>query len=425
LQSGLTATGREGLMSADSSGISRRSFVQRAAISGASLALGSELQVSSVEAKPTLGASTMINVPFEARQTVRLGIVGVGNRGTALLANVLNIENVEISAVCDLLPANVDRAQKMAADAKRPMPRGFSNGDHDFKNLNQLDLDMVYIATPWHWHVPMAVDAMKNGKHAAVEVPAATTIKGCWDLVETSERTHRHCVLLENCCYGEFEMMVFQMVREGVFGEITHGEAAYLHDLRALLVSSESEGLWRRFEHTKRNGNLYPTHGLGPMANYMGINRGDRFDYMVSVSSREASLSEYVRSKFPEGNSKRLEKYICGDMNTGIIKTRRGRTILLQHDVVSPRPYSRNNTIMGTKGIFADFPPRIFFDAAMDKDHPGEVWQNIDSFKSKYEHPLWKTTGNLARRMGGARRNGFHYEFSLDGLFEARPRSRY
>lgn len=401
-------------MSFESDGISRRSFVQRAAIGGASLALGAELQGSVAEARPIANTATMMNVPFGARPTVRVGIVGVGNRGTTLLANILNIDNVEVSAVCDLLSENVARAQKMAVDAKRPAPRGFSNGELDFKNLHQLDLDIVYIATPWHWHVPMAVDAMKNGKHAAVEVPAATTIKECWQLVEISERTRKHCVLLENCCYGEFEMMVLQMVRDGVFGEITHGEAAYLHDLRALLVSAESEGLWRRFEHTKRNGNLYPTHGLGPMANYMGINRGDRFDHMVSLSSREASLSEYVKARFPDGNPRRREKYICGDMSTSIIKTVKGRTILLQHDVVSPRPYSRNNSIMGTKGIFADFPPRVFVDAADGKDsHGAEKWQDVDSFKEKYQHPLWKTTGDLARRMGGHGGMDFIMNFRL------------
>ena len=266
----------------------------------------------------------------------------------------------------------------------------------DFKNLNQLDLDIVYIATPWNWHVPMAVDVMKNGKHAAVEVPAATTLQECWDLVNTSEATRKHCMILENCCYGSSEMTVLQMVRDGVFGEITHGEGAYLHDLRGILTANEGEGLWRRLPHMQRNGNLYPTHGLGPVAHYMDIHRGDRFDYMVSVSSREASLSAYVKEHFPEGDPKRAEKYICGDLNTSIIKTVKGRTILLQHDVVNPRPYSRLNMIQGTKGIFADYPPRIFVDGQKD-----EEWQKIDAFKEKYEHPLWKNNEEMARKTGG------------------------
>jgi hypothetical protein len=243
---------------------------------------------------------------------------------------------------------------------------------------------------------------MKNGKHAAVEVPACTTLKECWDIVETSEATRKHCMILENCCYGENEMMVLGMIREGLFGEITHGEAAYLHDLRGVLTANESEGLWRRLPHTKRNGNLYPTHGLGPVAHYFDIHRGDRFDYMVSVSSAEASLSAYVKANFPDGDPKRAEKYICGDMNTSIIKTLKGRCILLQHDVVNPRPYSRLNSISGTKGIFADYPARIFIDAPKQADgSKKEDWDNIDAFREKYEHPLWKKTGDLARKMGG------------------------
>jgi hypothetical protein len=203
-------------------------------------------------------------------------------------------------------------------------------------------------------------------------------------------------MILENCCYGETEMMVLNMIRDGLFGTITHGEGAYLHDLRKILTSSEGEGLWRRVPHMKRNGNLYPTHGLGPVAHYMDIHRGDRFDYMVSVSSPEASLTEFVKANFPEGDPKRAEKYVCGDMNTSIIKTVKGRTILVQHDVVSPRPYSRVNTIIGTKGAFADYPARIFVDG-----QEKEEWQDLDAFREKYQHPLWKTTGEMARKMGG------------------------
>jgi hypothetical protein len=242
----------------------------------------------------------------------------------------------------------------------------------------------------------MALSAMKSGKHAAVEVPACTTLQEAWDMVDTSEATRKHCIILENCCYGSNEMMVLGMVRDGLFGEITHGEGAYLHDLRSILTANEGEGLWRRFPHMKRNGNLYPTHGLGPVAHYMDIHRGDRFDYMVSVSSQEASLTAYVKANFPDGDPKRAEKYICGDMNTSVIKTVKGRTILLQHDVVNPRPYSRLNSISGTKGIFADYPPRIFVDGSKKED-----WENLDAFKDKYEHPLWKATGEMARKMGG------------------------
>ena len=377
--------------------ISRRGFMKRTAMSGVGLALAPDILRANLLAGTRKGAnSTMIGVPFEARERVRLGIIGVGGRGTSLLQDLLAIEKVEVKAICDLVPEKVARAQKAVTDAGQAEPKGFSKGELDFKNLTELELDIVYIATPWNWHVPMALNAMKNGKHAAVEVPACTTLEECWDLVDTSESTRKHCVILENCCYGSTEMMVFGMVRDGLFGEITHGEAAYLHDLRSILTAGEGEGLWRRSPHIKRNGNLYPTHGLGPVAHYMDIHRGDRLDYMVSVSSSEASLSAYVKANFSEADPKRAEKYVCGDMNTSIIKTQMGRTILLQHDVVNPRPYSRLNSISGTKGIFADYPPRVFLDGPKKED-----WENVDAFRDKYEHPLWRTTGELARKMGG------------------------
>ena len=383
--------------------ISRRNFVKGAAIGGAGLLIATDLlSPARAAASPKSSNATMMGVRFEARERVRLGIIGVGGRGTNLLENLLAVDNVDVKAICDLVPEKVAHAQKMVTDAGQPEPKGFSKGETDFKNLTQLELDIVYIATPWNWHVPMALDGMKNGKHAAVEVPACTTLQECWDIVDTSEATRKHCMILENCCYGDTEMMVLGMVRDGLFGDVTHGEAAYLHDLRGILTANEGEGLWRRFPHMKRNGNPYPTHGLGPVAHYMDIHRGDRFDYMVSVSSAESSLSAYVKANFPEGDPKRAEKYICGDMNTSVIKTVKGRTILLQHDVVNPRPYSRLNSIQGSKGIFADYPARIFLDGAKQADGSAkEDWGTIDAFRDKYEHPLWKKTGELARKMGG------------------------
>jgi Oxidoreductase family, NAD-binding Rossmann fold len=389
--------------------ISRRGFIKSTAIGGAGLMIAADMLSPDRSAATTKNAntpksahSTMMGVPFEARERVRLGIIGVGGRGTNLLENLLAVDKVDVKAICDLVPEKVAAAQKAVTDAGQAVPLGFSKGELDFKHLTELDLDIVYIATPWNWHVPMALSAMKNGKHAAVEVPACATLQECWDIVDTSEATRKHCVILENCCYGDTEMMVLGMVRDGVFGEITHGEAAYLHDLRGILTANESEGLWRRFPHMQRNGNLYPTHGLGPVAHYMDIHRGDRFDYMVSVSSAEASLTAYVKANFADGDPKRAEKYICGDMNTSIIKTEKGRTILLQHDVVNPRPYSRLNSISGTKGIFSDYPARIFLDGVKKADGSNdEDWQNFEAFRDKYEHPLWKKTGELARKMGG------------------------
>jgi hypothetical protein len=391
-------------MSADEEfkGVSRRNFLKRTALGSAGLAVASELLKPQTVAAAASGKGSMIGVPFEARERVRLGIIGVGGRGTSLLENLLAVPNVDVKAICDLVPDKVAHAQKLVTDAGQPKPQGFTKGEEDFKNLTQLDLDIVYVATPWNWHVPMALNAMKNGKHAAVEVPTCTTLQECWDVVDTSEATRKHCVILENCCYGEVEMMLLRMVREGLFGEITHAEAAYIHDLRGILTSKEGEGLWRRVPHMKRNGNLYPTHGLGPVAHYLDIHRGDRFDYMVSVSSGESSLSAYVKSNFPDGDPKRSEKYVCGDMNTSIVRTVKGRSILLQHDVVHPRPYSRLNSISGTKGAFADYPPRIFFDGQEKAaGEEFEEWRNIEAYSEKYKHPLWKAQGEEAKRLGG------------------------
>jgi hypothetical protein len=243
----------------------------------------------------------------------------------------------------------------------------------------------------------MAVAAMEAGKHCGTEVPAATTIEDCFKLVRTSERTRRHCLIMENCCYGENELMVLNIIRAGLLGELIHGEAAYIHDLREELLRNRGEGLWRRLPHTVRNGNLYPTHGLGPVANYMGVNRGDRFDYLVSVSSLQKGLEVYRDANFPADDPKRREKYVEGDMNTSVIRTARGRTIVLQHDVVDPRPYDRVNLISGTKGVFRDYPPRIYLDG-----QPGaEQFTSIDAYKEKYEHPLWQKSGEMARKMGG------------------------
>jgi hypothetical protein len=339
----------------------------------------------------------MADVPFEGFDKVRVGIIGVGARGMSLLRDLLAIEHVELKAICDIVPEYAERGRDMVTEKGQPAPGLYTDSETHFEELNARDdLDLVYIATPWNWHVPMAVDAMEKGKHVGLEVPAATTVEGCWDLVETSERTRKHCVMLENVCYGWSEMTVLNMVRQGLLGDVKHGEAAYIHDLRSLLFADYSEGLWRRYPHAERNGNFYPTHGLGPVANYMDINRGDRFLYMVALSSPEMNLTKYQEENVPEGDMRRQEAYVCGDINTGIIKTEKGRTIMLQHDVVSPRPYDRINLISGDKGCFRGFPDRLYIDGA--EDHS---WTDLSDYREEYESILWKQVGELARELGG------------------------
>jgi hypothetical protein len=226
-----------------------------------------------------------------------------------------------------------------------------------------------------------------------------------WELVKTSEQTRRHCMMLENCCYGDNEMMVLAMVREGLFGTLTHAEAAYIHDLRGVMNERDgsgsyvSEAKWRRAWHRKLNGNLYPTHGLGPVCGYLGIHRGDRLDSLVSLSSPQAALGEDQAARFPG----RGEAYVCGDMNTSILRTARGRTILLQHDVVTPRPYTRHNLVQGTGGAFADYPARLFLDEVAKKtgSHRWIQGEDLTPYRERFVHELWKRVGDLARQTGG------------------------
>jgi predicted dehydrogenase len=205
--------------------------------------------------------------------------------GSTHVQNYLNIDGVQVKAICDIVPAKVERAQKWVVAAGQPKPTGYSNGPTDFVRMCETEeLDLVMTATPWEWHVPVCVAAMKNGKHAVTEVPAAMSLEDGWQLVETAEKYAKHCQMMENCCYDRIELMTLNLVRKGVLGEVVHAEAGYLHDLREVKFSKDGEGLWRRAWAQKLNGNLYPTHGLGPVAQCMNINRGDAFDFLVSMS---------------------------------------------------------------------------------------------------------------------------------------------
>jgi hypothetical protein len=378
----------------DGRGVSRRDLLRLGALGALAGAVG--VSGEPAEAAEPAGAATMINVPYQAMpEGPRIGMIGVGGRGTNLLQNLLGA-NARVLAICDVVADKAKHAQGLVEKSGQKAPEIYTEGDHAFEKLTgRDDLDLVVIATPWEWHVEMAVSGMTHGKHVACEVPTAQSLEECWKLVFTSEKTRRHCTMLENCCYGYNETLILRMVHDGLFGDLLYGEGAYLHDLRSELFSGKGEGLWRLNWHTKRDGNLYPTHGLGPVANYMGINRGDRFDYMVSMSSPQRGLELYREKHDDKSNPHWKDRYITGDMNTSLIKTANGLTITLKHDVSNPQPYSRVNLIAGTKGIFADYPPRIYFDG-----EEKEEWGPIDSW-SKYQHPLWKQEGEIAKKIGG------------------------
>lgn len=375
--------------------LERRQFIKLqaagagfAALTGsASLAQAKSESSSAGVSRPSLGSPPVQPISCDPIDEVRIGFVGVGNMGTNHVKNLTQISGARITAICDIDELHAEKGKKIVVDAGFAAPSMYTKGEHDFERMcAEEDLDLVFNATPWKWHVPISIVAMENGKHAATEVPAALTIQDCWKLVETAERHQKHCVMMENCNYGRWEMMVLNMIRQGLFGEILHGECGYLHDLREVKFASDSEGLWRREYSKSHNCNLYPTHGLGPIGLYMDINRGDRFDYLVSMSSPARGLEAWAKDNFDAGDPVRREKYVLGDVNVSLIKTARGRTIYLNHDVNLPRPYSRINIVQGTKGIFEGYPERCHIEG-VSKPHQ---WNDVGEFLTKYEHPLWK-----------------------------------
>lgn len=356
-------------------------------------AVGAGLTVSSISSsgRANLQKDRPEQIKTAPINPVRIGFVGVGNRGSHLVKLLLTIEGVEIRAICDIVQEKVARAQHWVQEAGQSKPDGYSRGEYDFKRMcEREDLDLVYTATPWQWHVPVCVAAMKAGKHAATEVPAAINIDGCWQLVETSEKTRKHCVMLENCCYSQWMLMVLNMVRQGVFGELLHGECGYLHDGRASLLANRPQAHWGLKYFIKHNGDLYPTHGLGPVAQCMDINRGDRFDYLVSMGSNSRGLNLFAAENFGPDSPQAKQKYAASDIVTTLIRTKNGRTIFLKFDTRSPRPYSRIDFLQGTKGVFRGYPEQKIY---IEGRSPSHAWESIDKYKEKYEHPLWKARG--------------------------------
>jgi predicted dehydrogenase len=375
----------------------RRDFLRASAMAGLGAAVGTGLLGGCRSTERRLGPATSMPFAASPMDRVRIGFVGVGGMGSAHVSNFLKIEGVEIRAVCDIVPEKVARIQKWTTEAGQPEPAGYARGDHDFERMCETeDLDLVFTATPWEWHVPVCVAATISGKHAATEVPAACTVEDCWKLVEHAEKRRKHCVMMENCCYGRSELMVLNMVRQGLFGELLHGEAGYLHDLRALKFADQGEGLWRRAHAITRNGNLYPTHGLGPIAQCMNVNRGDRFDYLVSMSSNARGLELYAREHLPPDDPKRRERFALGDVNVSLIRTVGGQTIYLGHNCDSPRPYSRINMLQGTRGLFQGYPDRIHIEGRS----PAHQWEEASTYRDEFDHPLWKSLNDATQGAG-------------------------
>jgi hypothetical protein len=379
----------------------RREFLKTGAVATAAAAawVGPVIGEASAADQATYG----LDFSVAAIPLVRIGFVGVGLQGGSHVRNFLRIPGCQITAVCDIRSERTAWASKAITDAGHPAPSVYDRGPRDFERLCETEaLDLVFTATPWEWHVPVMLAAMKNGKHAATEVPAAMTLDDCWAIVEAAERHRKHCVMMENCNYDRMEMMAFNMVRQGLFGELLHAEGGYLHDLREIKFENRNEGLWRRAWSQKLNGNPYPTHGLGPIANCLDINRGDRFDYLVSMSSPSRGLQDWAREHFPPDAPQRKETYVLGDVNTSLIKTARGRTLMVQHCTNLPRPYSRINLVQGTKGLFSGYPHRAYVEGR-GRAHQ---WVDAATLLPEFEHPLWR---EIAAQAQGAGHGGMDY----------------
>jgi predicted dehydrogenase len=333
-------------------------------------------------------------------ETVRIGFIGLGNRGPGAVERMSKINGVDIKALCDLRPAKANAA-KMLLEKTPHRPDIYTGNENEWKKMcERKDIDLIYIATPWSLHAPMGVYAMNHDKHVCIEVPAAKTVEECWQLVETSERTRKHCMILENCCYDFFELLTLNLARQGFFGEIVHTEGAYLHDL--LLDNFDKEKYWNmwRLKENFRNGCLYPTHGLGPVAQILNINRGDKMDNLVSVSSNDYSMQPLAKELAAKDDFYKpyANKNYRGNLNTTTIKTAKGKTIKIQHDVSSTRPYSRIHLVSGTKGAAQKYPlpGRI---AASHEDWLAE--DKIKSLEEKYQPAIVKKVGEMAKQVGG------------------------
>ena len=381
--------------------VTRRNFLSGAAFAGAAaMAGGCASRGGFFDFTP---GSPMHGFAAPKMPHIRLGVVGMGSRGCGVVGRMCNLPGVTVTAICDNVPDKIARAQKMLANKKRPKAKEYL-GDEAWRSLcEDPNVDVVYNTTPWALHVPVQLGAMKGGKHVFTEVPSAFTVDECWELVEMSEKTKLHCMQLENCCYGEVEMLTFNLAKLGMLGELVHAEGAYIHDLRHMCSTEWPDCECWRFEENRVNGgNRYPTHGLVPLCLTFDINRGDRLDYLVSLDSAQANFRAYMEANLKPDNPRRLSNVKMADMNSTLIKTALGRSMLIQHDVASPRPYSRIQLVTGTKGAICDYPYRVVFE-----EKPGSgahSWydeKKAEEVREKYRHPLWKTVGELAKRVGG------------------------
>jgi hypothetical protein len=383
----------------------RRDFIKIAGMASAGLIAGKS-QAETVRPKKHVHQQSFNMHGFAAPklETVRVGFIGVGSRGSGTVERLASVEGVEVKALCDLLPGNVSKAAE-SIKGRSHQPDAYSGSEDAWKQVcDREDIDLIYIATPWKLHAPIAIYAMEHDKHVYTELPVATTVEECWQVVETSERTRKHCYMGSGSCHDGMSAVVLNMVRDGFFGELIHGEGNYIHDR----VSGPDRWdrdkdnwygyrPWRLKENVGRNGNLYPQHGLGPVAQMMDLNYGDKMEYLTSISSDDFTMAPKMKelaekdSYFEPYNGLKFR----GNINTTIIRTHKGRTIMLQHDISTPRPGSRFQLISGTKGIYDARPAKIAV---------SEEWMSDDEFKAlveKYTPEMTKRFNQKVNQAGG------------------------
>ncbi len=380
----------------------RRQFIRTAALTGAA---ASVLPTILTHAKPVA-------------DKVRLGFIGVGERGRSHIQQALLRSDVQIPAICDIDPDSIRQTNGMIEKAGHAKPEAYSNGPEAFlQMLKRNDLDGVVIATPWEWHVPMAVATMKAGKYAAVEVSATVTLQESWDLVDTSEKTGMPCMILENVCYRRDVLAVLNMIRQGMFGEMTYAHCGYQHDLREVKFNNGkqaygggvefgakgySEARWRTQHSVDRNGDLYPTHGLGPVAHWLNINRGNQFVRLTSMATKSRGLHKYVVDKGGKDHPNAKVNFKLGDVVTTMVECANGENIVIMHDTNSPRPYSLGFRAQGTEGIWMDDNDMIYLEGGPShgKSPKAHAWEPFAPYQKKYDHPLWKRHGQIAESGG-------------------------
>ncbi len=392
--------------------INRRNFLRKTSIAGAAIAF-SPILVNCSSKNSIRSASQTFMGDFAAPklEKVRAAFIGVGARGPGHLRFFAELPGTEVVAVSDLYEDLAvkwtNEAKKIGKGQRHKDVKAYYGSKDEWKTmLEEVKPDIVFICTNWKNHAPMAIESMKKGAHVFLEVPIATTLKEMWEIVDTSEATKKHCMMMENVNYSRVELMYLNMCRLGVIGEPLHAEAAYIHELRFQMEEQErGTGSWRTHHYANRNGNLYPTHGLGPVAQYMNLARTeDSFKSLVSFSTPSVGRKLYAEKNYPTDHKWNQLDFKGGDLNTSIIKTNLGRTIMVQWDETSPRPYSRHNLIQGTKGVLAGFPTRVALEGGVEgiteNHHQWAQGEQLDTLYEKYDHPLYKRLNKTAKGSG-------------------------